>query len=77
MSRNVFDARPDIDMEVLATITSYARRVVHRLDKVDDQVLYSGRITFGLPNEEVETVRVESKFIETLLETPDVDNKAS
>jgi len=77
MSRNVFDARPDVDMEVLATITSYARRVVHGLDKVDDQVLYSARVTFGLPNEEAETVRVESGFIETLLETPGVDNKAA
>ena len=77
MSRNVFDARPDVDIEVLATITSYARRVVHGLDKVDDQVLYSARVAFGLPNEEAETVRVESKFIETLLETPDVDNKAA
>ena len=77
MGRNVFDARPDVDMEVLATITSYTRRVVHGLDKVDDRVLYSARITFGLPNEEAETVKVESKLIETLPETPSVDRKAT
>ncbi|KAG0641559.1 ubiquinol-cytochrome C chaperone-domain-containing protein [Tuber brumale] len=75
--RNVFDARPDVDMEALAMITSYVRRVVHGLDKVNDQVLNSARVTFGLPNEEAGMVRMESKFIETLPETPVVGGKAA
>ncbi|PWW79530.1 hypothetical protein C7212DRAFT_310451 [Tuber magnatum] len=75
--RNIFDARPGVDVEVLAMVASYVRRVVHGLDKIDDQVLYSARITFGPPNEEAEAVRVESKFIETLLGTPVVSDKAA
>ncbi|RPA92720.1 hypothetical protein L873DRAFT_1708686 [Choiromyces venosus 120613-1] len=75
--RNVFNARPDVDMEVLAMITSYVRRVVHGLDKVDDQVLFSARVTFGLPNGEAGVVRKESKFIETLPEAPVVDNRGA
>ncbi|CAZ83815.1 unnamed protein product [Tuber melanosporum] len=75
--RNVFNARPDVDMEVLAMITSYVRRVIHGLDKVNDQVLNSARVTFGLPNGEVEMVRMESKFIGTFPETTVVDGKAA
>ncbi|CUS09027.1 unnamed protein product [Tuber aestivum] len=75
--RNVFDARPDIDLEVLAMITSYVRRVIHGLDKIDNQVLYSARVTFGLPNEEAATVRVESKFIGAIMGAPVVSDGAA
>ena len=70
--RNVFDANPDVDMELLASITSYIRRVLSGLSKLDDEVIYAARVTFGLPEEEMATVRAKSHYAQRLSEKADV-----
>lgn len=65
--RNVFDADPDVDVELLAIITSYVRRCVAGLDKVDDEVIHAGKIKFGLPMEEEPLVKMRSKFLESVM----------
>ncbi|KAL7275029.1 Serine carboxypeptidase 3 [Rhizina undulata] len=64
--RNIFDARPDIDLELLAVITSYVRRVVSGLDKVPDDLISAGKVTFGLPTEEFSVVRQRSPLLDQL-----------
>ena len=73
--RNVFDASPDVDMELLASITSYTRRVLSGLSKLDDEVLYAARVSFGLPEEETEAVRAKSRYAERLAEKADVKSE--
>jgi cytochrome b pre-mRNA-processing protein 3 len=65
-TRNVFDANPEIDMEVLAMVTSYTRRVTSSLDKLGDGVLFAAGVTFGHPEEEAETIRKKSNYLEKL-----------
>lgn len=62
--RNVFDAKKDVDVELLAVITSYVRRVLSGLDRVSDETVYTGRIQFGRPLDEEPHVRKESRFLE-------------
>ncbi|KAH0614686.1 uncharacterized protein H6S33_000322 [Morchella sextelata] len=65
--RNVFDADPDVDVELLAMITSYVRRCVAGLDKVEDEVVHAGKIKFGSPMEEEPLVKMRSKYLESVL----------
>lgn len=66
--RNLFDGKPDVDVELLAIITSYVRRVLSGLDKVSDETVYAGRVEFGNPLDEKPVVMRESKFLENLAE---------
>jgi cytochrome b pre-mRNA-processing protein 3 len=70
--RNIFDASPDTDMELLATITSYTRRVLSGLSNLDDEVIYAAHVTFGLPEEETKTVKAKSHYVEKLAKNADV-----
>ncbi|CCX05643.1 ubiquinol-cytochrome C chaperone-domain-containing protein [Pyronema domesticum] len=62
--RNVFSAQEDVDLEVLATVTSYVRRAVSKLSMVDDDVVLTGRVKFGMPTDELPLVRQKSSFLE-------------
>lgn len=66
--RNLFDGKPDVDVELLAIITSYVRRVLSGLDKVSDETVYAGRVEFGNPLDEKPVVMRESRFLEKLAE---------
>lgn len=66
--RNLFDSKPDVDVELLAVITSYVRRVLSGLDKVSDETIYAGRIEFGNPADETPFVARESSFLQKLQE---------
>lgn len=50
--RNVFQAREDVDLADVATVVSYLRREMARLDKMPDNVLSTGDITFPSPKDE-------------------------
>lgn len=58
----MFDARDDVDIEVLAMITAYVRRIVSRLGEVDDGILMNGKLRFGLPEQEADKVRAPSRL---------------
>lgn len=66
--RNVFNASEDVDLEVLAMVTSHVRRVVSKLGCVDDEIVLSGRIKFGLPEEERTIVRQKSALVDKLVD---------
>jgi len=70
--RNVFDASEDVDVEVLAMVTSHVRRVMSKLGRVDDEVVLSGRIKFGLPEEERAVVRQKSAMVDKLVDPEEV-----
>ncbi|KAI5781153.1 ubiquinol-cytochrome C chaperone-domain-containing protein [Geopyxis carbonaria] len=69
--RNVFDAAEDIDLEVLAQVTSHVRRVISKLGQVDDEVVLKGRVKFGLPAEEAPLVARPSPLLEELKNAPE------
>ena len=50
--RNVFDAKEDVDFAVLAMVTSYVRRVIAGLDRVEDERVMEARVMFGDPARE-------------------------
>lgn len=62
--RNLFNADDNVDLELLALITSHVRRVVSRLDKVNDEVILKGQVTFGMPLEEMSLVQKKSDYLE-------------
>lgn len=64
--RNIFNASSDVDVEVLAMVTSHVRRVVSKLGSVDDEVVLTGRVKFGLPEEERAVVRQKSVLVDKL-----------
>lgn len=64
--RNLFDSNPDVDIQLLAIITSYIRRVLSGLNKVSDETIYNGRIRFGNPLDEKPGVLRSSRFLEEL-----------
>ncbi|KAL0635733.1 Serine carboxypeptidase 3 [Maublancomyces gigas] len=64
--RNLFDSNPDVDIQLLAIITSYIRRVLSGLNKVSDETIYNGRIRFGNPLDEKPGVLRASRFLEEL-----------
>lgn len=66
--RNLFDSNPDVDVQTLAIITSYIRRVLSSLNKVSDETIYTGRVRFGNPLDEKPTVLRVSRFLEELAE---------
>ena len=64
--RNLFNASEDVDIELLALITSHIRRVLSKLGSVDDEIIYEGRIKFGLPLAEKDMVNRKSNFLESV-----------
>lgn len=65
--RNIFDANPDVDVELLAMITSYVRRVISGLDKVSDDIISAGKIEFGSPTDEEPCVAQKSRYLEKVM----------
>jgi cytochrome b pre-mRNA-processing protein 3 len=76
-SRNIFNAADEVDMEVLAMVTSHVRRVLSKLGTIDDDVVLNGRIRFGLPTEEAEEVKKKSHFLETLTEATTLEEASA
>ena len=68
--RNVFDASDDVNMEVLAMVTSHVRRAMSKLSMIEDEVILSGRVSFGSPDEEEAVVRKPSKLLEEIKKNP-------
>lgn len=62
--RNTFDASDNVDIEVLAMVTSHVRRVLSKLGQVGDEIVLTGRVKFGLPDEELKVVRKKGTFLE-------------
>jgi cytochrome b pre-mRNA-processing protein 3 len=62
--RNIFNATEDVDIEVLAMVTSYVRRALSKLGAVDDDVVLSGRVKFGLPLEERKVVTQKTHYLD-------------
>lgn len=61
--RNVFDGREDIDLKTLGLVTGYTRRLVSALDRLDDDVITRGKVTFGDPRREESILVKESKLM--------------
>lgn len=70
--RNVFDIKPEIDFEKLAMIVSYVRRIIHGLEKVDDETVLKVNIYFGNPGDEepvvIEAAKEGRKMLQELTE---------
>ncbi|KAF8454615.1 ubiquinol-cytochrome C chaperone-domain-containing protein [Kalaharituber pfeilii] len=47
--RNLFDAREDTDLRMVAGVVGYVRRVLRGLEKVDDEMVMGARVAFGEP----------------------------
>lgn len=62
--RNVFKGDEEVDLRKLATIVSYMRRCLNRLDEAADENIVSGHVTFGDPGGEAAWVRVRSKMMD-------------
>ncbi len=77
LGRNIFLGNEDVDIELLAVITSYVRRVLSKLGEVEDEVLTQGRMSFGLPLEEWDLVRQKSTYLEEEAKRlgPELDDK--
>lgn len=75
--RNLFDAKKDVDIELLAIITSYVRRVLSGLDRVSDETVYTGRVQFGWPLDEEPYVMHKSKFLERVMKEQEQDPRKS
>ncbi len=73
--RNIFKANEEVDVRKVATIVSYMRRVLNRLDALPDEDIAMGHITFGDPSKEAPLVSQRSKlldrpFVEQTLSEP-------
>ncbi|KAA8563757.1 hypothetical protein MFRU_024g00530 [Monilinia fructicola] len=62
--RNVFKANEDVDIKGLATIVSYMRGTLQKLEKLTDDDILSGRLTFGDPAGEASLVGIKSKMMD-------------
>lgn len=62
--RNVFQAREDVDIADIATVVSYLRREIARLDKLPDAHLTTGQIKFPSPQEEVQRAAQTSSWMQ-------------
>lgn len=62
--RNVFQAREDVDLADIATVVSYLRRELARLDKLGDERLTSGQIQFPSPHEEKRRAEQTSSWMQ-------------
>ncbi|RAL59531.1 hypothetical protein DID88_006525 [Monilinia fructigena] len=62
--RNVFKANEDIDIKGLAMIVSYMRGTLQKLEKLTDDDIMSGRLTFSNPAEEASLVGIKSKMMD-------------
>ncbi|KAA8913855.1 ubiquinol-cytochrome C chaperone-domain-containing protein [Sphaerosporella brunnea] len=75
--RNIFDASEDVDIEAMATVTSYVRRALSKLGSVDDDVIMRGHVKFGLPLEERKVVEQKHHYLETIGDSTPVAETAS
>lgn len=62
--RNVFKANEDVDIKGLATIVSYMRHTMQELEKLSDQDIMSGQLTFSDPAGEASLVGIKSKMMD-------------
>lgn len=51
-------------------VVSHVRRAMSKLGQVEDEVILSGRIKFGTPDEEEAVVRQPSKLLEEVKANP-------
>ncbi|KAI9641227.1 hypothetical protein NHQ30_010027 [Ciborinia camelliae] len=66
--RNVFKANENIDIKGLATIVSYMRGTLQGLEKLTDEEVMCGRLTFGDPAGEASLVGIKSKMMDLPLD---------
>ncbi|KAJ8068227.1 hypothetical protein OCU04_003795 [Sclerotinia nivalis] len=66
--RNVFKANENIDIKGLAMIVSYMRGTLQDLEKLTDQEVMSGQLTFSDPAGEASLVGVKSKMMDLPLD---------
>ena len=62
--RNVFKAKEDIDLNALAYIVSYMRRLLSGLDAVPDDKLINEVVVFGSPEDEKQVVKLRSAMMD-------------
>ncbi|QSZ37701.1 hypothetical protein DSL72_008800 [Monilinia vaccinii-corymbosi] len=62
--RNVFKGNEDIDIQGLAMIVSYMRSTLQKLERLTDNDVLSGRLTFGDPAGEASLVGNKSKMMD-------------
>ena len=62
--RNVFKAKEDIDLNALAYIVSYMRRLLSGLDAVPDDKLINEVVVFGSPEDEEQVVKLQSAMMD-------------
>ncbi|KAI9815528.1 MAG: Protein cbp3, mitochondrial [Pycnora praestabilis] len=62
--RNVFKGNEKVDLKKLGEVVSYMRRVLAALDRMGDEQVASGRISFGSPGSEGEVVKVHSRLMD-------------
>lgn len=74
--RNIFDAKPDVSFTKLALVTSYVRRILAGLDKVEDETVCAARLTFGDPRNEAGVVAEESRLVKELEAMPMENGRA-
>lgn len=51
--RNVFDAKENTDLAMLAAVTAYVRRIVSGLDRLPDETVMEAAVVFGDPRREI------------------------
>jgi cytochrome b pre-mRNA-processing protein 3 len=59
--RNVFKGNENVDIEKLAAIVSYMRRVLDGVSRMDDQVFQMSIVEFPDPREEMKQVQLRSR----------------
>ncbi|KAI9055672.1 hypothetical protein LZ554_000615 [Drepanopeziza brunnea f. sp. 'monogermtubi'] len=62
--RNVYKAKEDVDIRVLAQIVSYMRRALKGLDALPDEKINMAALQFGDPKQEAALVRSRSKMMD-------------
>jgi len=62
--RNVFKANEEVDIKGLAQMVSYMRGALQGLDKMSDEEIASGGLSFSSPKGEEIVVRLRSKMME-------------
>ncbi|KAH0551675.1 hypothetical protein GP486_007105, partial [Trichoglossum hirsutum] len=62
--RNLWAARPDVDLRHLAVVVSYFRRVMKGLEGMGDEGLVGGSLRFGDPAAERAVVDVRSRLLD-------------
>jgi len=62
--RNVFKANEEVDIKGLAQIVSFMRKSLQGLEKMSDEEITSGRLSFSSPKAEETAVKLRSKMME-------------